>query len=207
MARKAICKGFKGFSLTELLIALLILGQIATFSIPKILQSQNNARNKAVAKEAIGAISEAFQLYRIKNAVTTSTGPLDLTPYLNYVKIDTSSTMDFEYNDATVVNCATPNWMCLTMHNGGVLYFWEDDAFCNTTTLNAVAFWYDPDGKNSGSATGQAMALPIWLYANGKVRTKGTAETNTAWGLKSSGACTQTISANTAADPPWFSWN
>lgn len=48
----------RGFSLAELLLALVILGQIAVFAIPKVLAVQQDARRKAVFKEALGALSE-----------------------------------------------------------------------------------------------------------------------------------------------------
>lgn len=52
-----------GFTLAELLIALLILGEIATFTTPKISSSSQNAQKNAVFKEMIGALSEAMYLF------------------------------------------------------------------------------------------------------------------------------------------------
>lgn len=51
-----------GFSLAELLLALLILGQIATFTIPKVLTAQQNAQREAVFKETYATLAEL--LYR-----------------------------------------------------------------------------------------------------------------------------------------------
>ena len=48
----------KGFTLSELLIALAILGLIATFTIPKVLQTTESNQRKAVFKETIGSITE-----------------------------------------------------------------------------------------------------------------------------------------------------
>ena len=48
--------GKHGFTLSELLIALGILGVIATFTIPKILNSQANSQKTAVFKEAIATV-------------------------------------------------------------------------------------------------------------------------------------------------------
>ncbi len=43
-------KPFKGFTLAELLMALAILGVIATFTIPKILGAQQSSSSNAKAK-------------------------------------------------------------------------------------------------------------------------------------------------------------
>lgn len=48
-----------GFTLAELLIALAIMGVIATFTIPKVLSSQNNAKKNALFREAIAALNDA----------------------------------------------------------------------------------------------------------------------------------------------------
>ena len=53
-----------GFTLAELLISLAILGVIATFTIPKILTSQQNSQKAAVTKEVIAMISGAFTAYQ-----------------------------------------------------------------------------------------------------------------------------------------------
>lgn len=47
-----------GFSLAELLLALLVLGQIAVFTIPKVLTAQQNSQRKAVFKETIATLNE-----------------------------------------------------------------------------------------------------------------------------------------------------
>lgn len=47
-----------GFSLAELLVALLILGQISVFTIPKVLQAQQNAEMKSILKETVAMLSQ-----------------------------------------------------------------------------------------------------------------------------------------------------
>lgn len=54
----------KGFSLAELLISLLILSEIATFTIPKLISNQQASANNAKAKEVAGMIAGAFQSYQ-----------------------------------------------------------------------------------------------------------------------------------------------
>jgi prepilin-type N-terminal cleavage/methylation domain-containing protein len=75
----------KGFTLAELLIAVAILGEIATFTIPKIVSAQQNGAYKAASKEAAATISQAYALYRLENTVSSSTRFGDMTSYINYV--------------------------------------------------------------------------------------------------------------------------
>src|SRR5438270_879458 len=82
----------KGFTLAELLICLVILGEIATFTIPKLINAQQNKQYNTIAKEGIGSISQAYQLYTLNNTVTASTTGGFLTSYFNSVKVDTSGT-------------------------------------------------------------------------------------------------------------------
>ena len=49
-----------GFTLAELLVALVILGLIAKFTLPKILSGQADAKKKAVFRESIAAMKKAF---------------------------------------------------------------------------------------------------------------------------------------------------
>ncbi|HEY9745532.1 MAG TPA: prepilin-type N-terminal cleavage/methylation domain-containing protein [Oculatellaceae cyanobacterium] len=49
-----------GFTLAELLIALSILGLIATFTIPKVLVAQQDMTYRANAKDVAAAISAAY---------------------------------------------------------------------------------------------------------------------------------------------------
>lgn len=81
-------KHYTAFTLAELLIALMILAEIATFSIPKILISVENQQKKAVFQETIAALSQAVYMGTIDGSLTKDTS---LAPYLslklNAVKI------------------------------------------------------------------------------------------------------------------------
>lgn len=195
----------KGFTLAELLIALAILGLIAVFTIPKVLVAQQDEAKKAKAKEVASAISGALQAFKLENTLTNTTGPGHLTPYLNYVAVDTSSTVDALNTTATSYSCATAR--CLKMHQGGVLLYWND-SFCGTTTTNAISFLYDPDGTYSGSTTGTGKAIGFLLYADGRLQTYAYYGP-LAYG-PSSGTCTvdqATTVINPNLDPSWFSWD
>lgn len=194
----------RGFTLSELLIALAILGILATFTIPKVLQSQSDSSYNSRAKEAIAALSQALEAKRADGTLTTSTRSSDLSPYLNYLYADTvSAVIDHSYGNTTATcNSTSP---CVWLASGAALRF-EPNQFYNTTASNGIFLLVDPDGKvtGSGAAGGPGKSLFVWLYWDGKVRTYGTIMANTqsyAYGS------TQYHSPQPSQDPPWFSWN
>jgi prepilin-type N-terminal cleavage/methylation domain-containing protein len=189
----------RGFTLAELLIALAILGVIATFTIPKIFINQQSQQYNASAKEAAGMISAAFQVYTSRNQLTSSMLVSDLTPYFNYVYLDTGRTIDNKYG-STNLSCNIAGGGCLVMHSGGVVRY-NGSALAGTNTTNAFEFIYDPDGvETDGTTNGPGKSVNFFLYSNGLVKTRGTSLANTLAGG------TTYASPTPSADPPWFSW-
>lgn len=48
---------FKGFTLAELLVSLAVLGLLATFAVPKVLQTVSEQQQKAVLREVVATLS------------------------------------------------------------------------------------------------------------------------------------------------------
>lgn len=144
-------------------------------------------------------ISGAYQAYKQSNSITSGMVPADLSPYINYVSVDTASTpMDNEYSLGTH-NCnnARP---CLHLHNGAVLYL-DSDSFGGTASTNLILFDLDPDGKvTDGTTNGPGKAMEFGLYTTGRLIDHSGALPGSA---TSSGA----YNANAGRVPPWFSWN
>lgn len=197
------CKHQIGFTLAELLIALAILGVIATFTIPKVLNAQADSKFKATAKEAAGIVAEALHQVRLREGITATTTAGTILPYLNYVKQETFGLVDNGQGLGTL-NCAGTA-TCLRMHNGGTLVFWATDAFCGLNTTNALPFFWDPDGTTDSTTNGPGKSLMLFIDADGRLRTKGTILPNTTHGT--TGGCFTTNNPDVNNDPPWFSWN
>lgn len=186
----------QAFTLAELLIALAILGVIATFTIPKVLQTQQDSRWNAMAKEAAGTISSAYAAYVHDNGSSTLMTPADLKPYLNYVKVDTTTSIDDRQGGNTFA-CGTS---CLRLHNGAVLMFGTGASFGGTNSTNAVYFYFDPDGTTDGTTNGPGKSVIYFLYYNGKLMSYQ----NIPDGTATSGS---TYNHCPGCDPPWFSWD
>jgi prepilin-type N-terminal cleavage/methylation domain-containing protein len=191
MSRKRLI----GFTLAELLICIAILGEIATFTIPKILTAQQNQKANAITKEDVGILSQALQIARLNGTLSASTKLTDLTPYMNYVKTDNSSTFDDFYTPGTTSSCATH--LCVHQHNGTVLML-DWPAFGGTGSTNALFFSVDPNGKYDGTVNGPGNSVGFFLFYNGRVAT-----------VSEAGAtCNSNNCANFSSviTPPWFSW-
>jgi len=75
-----------GFSLAELLLALLILGQIATFTIPKVLTAQQNAQKMATFRQEIATLSELAYLGVLQGKLSADNVYEYYRDNMNYIK-------------------------------------------------------------------------------------------------------------------------
>jgi prepilin-type N-terminal cleavage/methylation domain-containing protein len=191
----------RGFTLAELLICLAILGEIAAFTIPKLVTAQQRTTYNANGKEAVAALANAYQLYQVGgNIISDSTKGSAFTPYINYVKIDTSASFDDVqgYTGGMACSAAQP---CLRLHGGGMLMV-PDVSYGGNSSTNLVEFFFDPDGRvTSGvqTASGPGKSIRLFLYYNGRVTSWG----NTVPGSESSAWLWDPCPS---CDPPWFSW-
>ena len=186
-----------GFTLAELLIALLVLGVIATFTIPKVLSSQQSNEWKSSAKETVSMVAEAYVAYKANNTPATSFSLAQLTPYMNYVVIKTTGA-DLADGDqgAGSVDC---DWGgCVVLHNGVQLHSVNTGAFLNTASTNAIPFLYDPEVAYSVSTT-LRKSVPFVLFYNGRISDGGKYGT-----ICYNYGC---FTENPANVPSWFNWN
>ncbi len=192
-ARKAL----RAFTLAELLISLAILGVIATFSIPKILVAQQNERYNAAAKELVSMVSAAYQQAQLDGIVSSNTQMRDLLPYLNYVQIDTSATIN-DRNGQGTQNCSNVMWTCIKLHNGGIAWTAANAppvSFNGTSALNFIWVNFDPDPSTDIAGSGVSFGL----YYNGQITTYDNLKPSSTNSLGTQGAEPNTT-------PSWFHW-
>jgi prepilin-type N-terminal cleavage/methylation domain-containing protein len=184
----------QGFTLSELLVSLAVLGLIAAFAIPKVLTAVNEAGVKAVGKEAISMVSSSFDSLRADSNgfLPKSTTAAQLVSKMNYVSL----------------TGAAPAVM--TLHNGGTLSYNVDDSFVGNATLDgSIVFNIDPDGAGNSGPISVLLGYDgrVWIadeaYAAGAGSTPSTFNAQ----YNQAGNIALTAPAATAgADTTWFSW-
>jgi prepilin-type N-terminal cleavage/methylation domain-containing protein len=183
-------KAVRGFTLAEVLISLLIIAEIATFTIPKIITGQQNGAYNAKAKEAAGMVSVAFQKAKLDGLITTSSNIGTLTPYMNYLKTDNTTLLDDETGAA--YQCGSGGKFCLALPNGAYLMHNSGgNFFGSTSTTSDVYFWVDPDGQRNSETYSQFFILTY----SGRVVSAGDIKENY-----------NGYAANCCSNAPWFGW-
>lgn len=138
----------KGFTLAELLIALGILGVIATFTIPKILISQNGAKRVAVFKEVIATLNVVLQQGRLEGVVTDSNLGTYYLNHLNAIKICSTNAVSQGCWSPDVTDIASQQAAPgVTLANGAFIAG-LDDASSGTGADTIIIDWNGMDEPN-----------------------------------------------------------
>ncbi len=186
-------KCLKGFTLAELLICVALIGVISAIAIPKILTAQQNAETIAVTKEVFAMVSGAYTQYAASNTASASTTEMDLTPFMNYVKVVSGNQIDQNPGFSGGITCGSAGAHCLRIHNGSILMYFDYFSFGGTSNLNALGFIYDPDGVY----TGLDDSIKFYLYFNGRISTRERMAPNTSSSIN-------TLNPYAGADPAWY---
>jgi prepilin-type N-terminal cleavage/methylation domain-containing protein len=175
-------KAFGGFTLAELLIALAILGVIATFTIPKIINAQQNQSYIAATKEVCATMANAYQQYQWNNTIDTSVFTLEqLIPSINYVAQVTDNTPVDNVVTATGSQTCGGTATCLKMHNGGMLWWFKNLTF--DANGGRIIIYFDPDGIANYTAvtTGPGKSSQCTIWPNGRISQSGPASSWFSW--------------------------
>jgi len=198
-------RSLQGFTLSELLVSLAVLGLIAAFAIPKVLTAVGQSSSKAIGRELFGLIAESYDAVKANNVgnVPRSTSSAQLVGNLNYARQVTTAG-----NGGATTNH-------VVFQNGSVLAYVPTDTFADSGTVGRVGFTIDPDGPGATSANG-----PVTIYLGGDGRiwaaletyTSGTGTTaspfNTDARYTETALVTATVASSTTAtnaDTTWFS--
>lgn len=194
-----------GFTLLEVLIAVAILGVIATFAIPKILQASGDAKMTAVFKESMAAVSGSYTAYDqvqgLSYGANGTNGATLLDTYLNHVRKLSSGHTEASVTTAhgdEIFNCSTSE-PCYELHNGAWLQAGAaaNDGFQERSATHAIQFNLDPDGLGRG-----AGMVTVYMLANGRLVTYSDNQ-----GVPAGLGPAALPDAELDTDPEWATWS
>lgn len=140
-----------GFTLSELLIALGILGIIAVFTIPKIIASNTDAQKKAIFREVYGALSSIYDTGYKTGQLTHANALTYVASQMNAIKLCPTNASTEGCISSTKVSVAT-NVPGFTLANGAQVWMytgsaedfiidWNGDAGSNTIGDDIIHFY------------------------------------------------------------------
>ncbi len=145
---------FQGFTLAELLVVVLILGVIITFTVPKVLQSQQDKRLEAVRKETYATLADLIYQGVMKDEISAANYPIYIRDHVNAAKIcpthvlnEGCITEEMKDQIRARVGTAWENKPGVVLHNGAVIWYLSSGA-------NLVGFMLDMNGPAGGSVAG-----------------------------------------------------
>lgn len=154
-------KGIKGFTLAELLVALLILGEIAAFTIPKVLNAQQNGRKIAIAKEVMGTAGAIYTKLKMEGTLTTTTGAA-FARNMNYISEDRTSVIDDAPSTGWgSLDCATWWAKCYKLHSGAIVGADDVGPMGSTSVNESLWLLVDVDASYQGDNSG------FWINIHG----------------------------------------
>ena len=158
-------RSLQGFTLSELLVSLAVLGLIASFAIPKVLTAVGESSSRAIGREAFGMISEAYQVIRSNNNgnVPRATTAQNLIDTMNYARLGTGGN-----GQGAVTNGTTAS---IVLQNAAQIAFVPDDSFVGAAgTVGVIGFTIDPDGSDTSGAPDTSANGPVTVYLGGDGR-------------------------------------
>ncbi|MFM7390654.1 MAG: type II secretion system protein [Vampirovibrionales bacterium] len=162
----------QGFTLSELLVSLAVLGLIAIFAVPKVLNAVGNSAMMSVTKESMAAMMDAYHglgATQTTGAFAASTRAALMVKRLNFVRSCPNLTATGEVGSTGECDFNTATGSChILMHNGTVISLLLDDNFNDIAgNTGSVGFYIDPDGSSDAhpgrfaiSYDGRLMAGP-----------------------------------------------
>lgn len=166
----------KGFTLSELLVSLAVLGLIAAFAVPKVLTSVGNSTLLANAKEALSTISGSYEALKADydGMIPTTLGnnlTTGVPSKMSYAQIGTYTQGAFGTVDAFAAAAAVAGLNSVRFANNAIVTFDTRDTFVAGAlgTIGRTVYNVDPDG------TGPNKGFTVILGYDGRVFIPGLA--------------------------------
>jgi prepilin-type N-terminal cleavage/methylation domain-containing protein len=165
----------KGFTLTEVLIALSIIGVIAAMTIPNLMVSVGNSKTKTQLMKIMADLDQAVQLYEYNGgnwASALQSNTLIRQAFSSVMKINGGGTkaITSKYASGSTDGQLSGTQEYITLKNGMDIFFIYPNAACNNYGVNECnRIYIDIDGNGNGldKQTNDVFIFSIVKEANG----------------------------------------
>ncbi len=184
----------KGFTLAEVLIVLMVIGAIATLTIPSLMTGVSEAQQKTSYKKALNNV---VNISAMEKAAGTMPGNSDnLTNFFNVLRTNLAVTdyvLSSHTGAATATDLKTESEIATGCPTG---YSVQTDGTCKDSSNNVTANIVDYSGKSQSDwiITEDGLAYKV-VYGNGTVGADGTYNPGT------NITCKSKTTINSAANP------
>lgn len=184
-----------GFTLTELLVGLGILGLIAAFAVPKILTASAATTANAKVHKAAQAVVNGYEKWTQENGKTPNTSVQNVMSMVQHNgQITDGRVVDWAPNSSLdQISCVAyvgnvAQALCYLMPDSSIILFVNhfggssgtDLNFSNSGTTNALYFAVDPDGKDGPQDKSATTVSTLFLLSyNGRLRERGRLKNST----------------------------
>jgi prepilin-type N-terminal cleavage/methylation domain-containing protein len=120
------CKNYRGFTLAEVLVTLLVIGVVAALTIPQLIQSAERNENKVALKKALGVLNNSLSLNMSQNGAEANDSSITSSEDL----------AGFFGRKLNVISGSGTNSIYI---NDGIRYTFTRNGPCNTTDTNYAA--------------------------------------------------------------------
>ena len=160
----------QAFMLSELLIALAILGLIAAFTIPKVLQNAGQTNEQALLRETLASIDEiAYDAYL--HGITTPDRFDWYAPRLNAALACGTDALAEGCVQSGMHSSGQLNKKAFVLHNGAIIYGIATDTDHNQFFEDGDTWFIDINGVDLPNTIGQDQItiIPVRIDSNGNL--------------------------------------
>lgn len=166
----------KGFTLAELLISLLILGEIATFTIPKILSAQQNGSKKAIIKETVATLNNVLYLGVQLGEISDTNPDSYILGKINAVKLCLNNVVADACASQPLPHPAFSAYKGAVLHNGALI----------TVSNNGYMVGYeevliDWNGASAPNTINDDQFVMLIIYNNPSIGQSGRLKNHPDW--------------------------
>jgi type II secretory pathway pseudopilin PulG len=178
-------KALWAFSLTEALLAVVLVGVVSALALSALNVSghiQGVQANKVV-QSAMMEIQASITKYKQRNGIINETTPYSLSfDMLDATPVTTNLALDGNTPTGATYTCNTAGWVCRRLKSGAVVLYggstvgtWGVRSLYNPRNIRVGHIVIDPDGVNSDSTNDAGQSVKLLLTM------QGTFLTSTAW--------------------------